>query len=172
MPPEQYFRNGYSLGKEIGTTLPGSGPQVPQDTRGFQRESEHYKLDGEGEPLTKYHPTNLAIAANGDIYVGGGGGSSYINQYDREGKFIQSFGGEGAGPGQLSSPHGITIDNRGEAPLLLVADRSNNRLQYFTLEGKHLSFVAGVNLPCHFDERNGILLIPDLGGPGDSAGPE
>ncbi len=129
---------------------------------GYPKESEHYKRDGEGKPFTKYHPTNLAIAANGDIYVGDGYGSSYINQYDREGKFIQSFGGEGAGPGQLSSPHGITIDNRGEDPLLLVADRSNNRLQYFTLEGKHLSFVEGVNLPCHFDERNGILLIPDL----------
>ena len=129
---------------------------------GYPKESEHYKQDAEGRPLTKYHPTNLAIAPNGDIYVADGYGSSYINQYDREGRFIRSFGGEGAGPGQLSGPHGITLDTRGGTALLLVADRTNNRLQYFTLEGKHVRFVEGVNLPCHFDERNGILLVPDL----------
>ena len=129
---------------------------------GYPEESEHYKRDAEGRPLTKYHPTNLAIAPNGDLYVGDGYGSSYINQYDREGQFIRSFGGEGDGPGQLHSPHGITLDTRGAVPLLLVADRTNNRLQYFTLEGKHVRFVEGVKLPCHFDERDGILLVPDL----------
>ncbi len=35
---------------------------------GYPKESEHYKQDAEGRPLTKYHPTNLAIAPNGDIY--------------------------------------------------------------------------------------------------------
>ena len=94
--------------------------------------------------------------------MGDGYGSSYINQYDRQGQFIRSFGGEGDGPGQLHSPHGITLDTRGAVPLLLVADRTNNRLQYFTLEGKHVRFLEGVKLPCHFDERDGILLVPDL----------
>jgi hypothetical protein len=46
--------------------------------------------------------------------------------------------------------------------LLVVADRTNNRLQYFTLEGQHVRFETGVNMPCHFDEREGVLLIPDL----------
>jgi len=132
-------------------------------TLGYPKESEFYKLDGEGKPLTKYSPTNLAIAPNGDIYVGDGYGSSYINQYNTKGEFIRTFGGKGKEPGQLDCPHGITVDLRGPAPLLLVADRANNRLQYFTLDGKHLSFVSGTHLPCHFSERHGEMVIPDLG---------
>ncbi len=129
---------------------------------GYPKESDQYKLDADGKPLVKYSPTNLAIAPNGDIYVGDGYGSSYINQYNGKGQFIRTFGGKGAEAGQLSCPHGITVDMRGPEPLLLVADRTNNRLQYFSLDGKHLKFVSGVNLPCHFHERRGEFVIPDL----------
>lgn len=112
----------------------------------------------------KYSPTNLAIASNGDIFVGDGYGSSYINQYNAKGEYIRTFGGKGKDPGQLDCPHGIAIDARGAEPRLLVADRANHRLQYFSLDGKHLAFAGqgGVNLPCHFDERKGVLLVPDL----------
>ncbi|MBI3777651.1 MAG: hypothetical protein HY274_01845, partial [Gammaproteobacteria bacterium] len=131
-------------------------------TLGYPKESDMYRMDAEGKPLVLYRPTNLAIAPNGDIYVGDGYGSSYINQYNRKGEFIRTFGGKGSGPGELNCPHGITMDTRGPEPLLLVADRANNRLQYFSLDGKHLKFVTGVNLPCHFHERQGVMVIPDL----------
>ena len=48
------------------------------------------------------------------------------------------------------------------AGLLLVADRRNARLQYFTLDGRHHSFVDGVVYPCHFHERKGLLVVPEL----------
>ena len=134
-------------------------------TLGYPKESEFYKLDADGKPAAKYSPTNLAIAPNGDIYVGDGYGPSFINQYNSKGEFIRTFGGKGKEPGQLDCPHGITADLRGPQPLLLVADRANARLQYFTLDGKHASFVGGVNLPCHFSERRGEFVIPDLGAP-------
>lgn len=142
----------------VKTTL--SGEEVY--TLGYPKESGFYKLDAEGKPLTKYSPTNLAIGPNGDLYVGDGYGSSYINQYNSKGEFIRTFGGKGTGPGQLDCPHGITVDTRGREPLLLVADRGNRRLQYFTMDGRHVRFEHGVNLPCHFHEREGILVIPDL----------
>ena len=44
------------------------------------------------------------------------------------------------------------MDRRGKQPVLIVADRGNNRIQRFTLDGKHIDFVGGVNLPCHFNE--------------------
>ncbi len=109
-----------------------------------------------------YRPTNLAIAPNGDIYVGDGYGSSYVNQYDKKGQYIRTFGGPGSEPGQLLQPHGIAIDMRGPTPIVVVADRRNNRLQNFSLDGKHLGFVSGVNLPCHFDFRKDVMLVPDL----------
>jgi hypothetical protein len=129
---------------------------------GYPKESEQYKPDADGKPI-KYSPTNLAIAPNGDLYVGDGYGSSFINQYNRNGEYIHTFGGPGAEPGQLSCPHGIICDVRGREPLLIVADRANHRLQRFTLEGKHFDFINGVNLPCYFHIfRNGDMVVPDL----------
>ena len=123
----------------------------------YPKESEAYP------PGTKYSPTNLAIAPNGDIYVGDGYGSSYINQYNSRGEFIRTFGGKGSEPGQVDCPHGIMVDMRGGDPVLIVADRANKRLQRFTLDGRHIDFIDGVNLPCHFHTfRNGDMVVPDL----------
>ncbi len=131
-------------------------------TIGYPKESAAYKPDEAGKPQ-KYSPTNLAVAPNGDIFVGDGYGSSYINQYNEKGEFIRTFGGKGKLVGQLNCPHGLTVNLRGKEPLLLVADRGNKRLQNFTLDGKHVSLEEGVNLPCHFSEHKGVIVIPDLG---------
>jgi hypothetical protein len=142
----------------VKTTL--NGEEVY--TLGYPKESEAYKPGEDGKPK-KYSPTNLAIAPNGDVYVGDGYGSSYINQYNKKGEFIRTFGGPGKEAGKLLSPHGIIVDKRGNEPVLTVADRSNNRLQHFTLDGKHKSFGEGVNLPCHFHTHKKLMVIPDLG---------
>ncbi len=130
---------------------------------GYPKESPAYAPDAEGKPK-KYSPTNLAIAPNGDVYVADGYGSSYVNVYSPKGEWKFVFGGKGKDAGQLDCPHGIAIDARSGSPRVLVADRTNRRLQYFSLDGKHLGFSAlgDVKLPCHFDERKGLLLIPDL----------
>jgi hypothetical protein len=112
----------------------------------------------------RYNPTNVAIAPNGDVYVGDGYGSYYVNQYNSKGEYIRTFGGKGSDPGQLNEPHGIWVDTRGAAPVLVVADRRNNRLQRFTMDGSHIDFVPGFRLPCHFDEQKGNVVIPDLHG--------
>ena len=63
-----------------------------------------------------YNPTNVAIAPNGDIYVGDGYGSYYINQYNSKAKYIRTFGGKGSEPGKLAEPHGIWVDTRAATP--------------------------------------------------------
>ena len=63
----------------------------------------------------------------------------------------------------MKTPHGLWLDNRpGRVPSLVVADRANARLQYFTLDGKFLGFVREVSFPAHFDIRGDVLLVPDL----------
>jgi hypothetical protein len=124
---------------------------------------EAYKPAADGT-AKRYNPTNVAIAPNGDVYVGDGYGSYYVNQYNSKGEHIRTFGGKGSEPGQLNEPHGIWVDSRGPAPVLVVADRRNNRLQRFTMDGKHIDFVPGFRLPCHFHERKGTVVIPDLHG--------
>ena len=137
----------------VKTTL--SGEEV--FTINYPKEAAPY-----ANPI-KYSPTNVAIAPNGDIYVADGYGSSYINQYDSAAKYIRTFGGPGKEPGQLSCPHGLIVDTRGRLPILMVADRSNKRLQRFSLDGHHLDFVEDVPAPCHFNiHKNGDVVMPDL----------
>jgi hypothetical protein len=63
----------------------------------------------------------------------------------------------------MRTPHGLWLDDRpGRDPSLVVADRANARLQYFTLDGKHAGFVKDVLFPAHFDIRGDVLLVPDL----------
>ena len=111
-----------------------------------------------------YNPTNIAIAPNGDLYVADGYGSYFVNHYSGSGEYLNTFGGRGSEPGKMKEPHGIWIDTRGREPILTVADRRNNRLQRFTLAGAHVDFIEGFRLPCHFHERNGVVVIPDLQG--------
>ena len=87
-----------------------------------------------------------------------------MNRYSSKAGYIRSFGGRGADPGQLAEPHGIWVDTRGSSPIVVVADRRNNRLQRFTMDGKHVDFITGFRLPGHFDERQGLVVIPDLHG--------
>ena len=129
---------------------------------GYPKESPKYPVNADGTPGIKYSPTNIAIAPNGDFYVGDGYGSSFINQYDSNAKFIRTFGGKGKDPGQLDCPHGLMVDVRGATPVLMVADRSNKRIQTFSLEGTHLGFVEDFPAPCHFNERQGVIVVPDL----------
>jgi DNA-binding beta-propeller fold protein YncE len=143
----------------VKTTL--AGEEV--FTLGYPEQAQPYKPGADGKRI-KYSPTNLAIAPNADIYVGDGYGSSYVNVYNSKGEYRFTFGGPGKEAGQLSCPHGIICDRRGATPVITVADRSNNRIQNFTLEGKHIEFIGGTNLPCHFSfYKNGDVVVPDLG---------
>jgi hypothetical protein len=112
---------------------------------------------------TPFVPTNVALAPNGDFYVTDGYGSDYIMQYNVKGELLRTFGGKGSEPGKVANAHGIWVDTRGSEPFVAVADRANHRIQYFTMDGKHVKFVDnGMRLPCHFDVRGDMLLVPDL----------
>ncbi len=113
--------------------------------------------------VEQFSPTNVAFAPDGGFYVGDGYGSHFIHQYDKDARWVRTWGGFGDKPGLMKTPHGIWLDDRpGRTPSLVVADRANARLQYFSLEGKHLGYVNDVLFPAHFDIRGEVLLVPDL----------
>jgi len=77
-------------------------------------------------------PTEVAVAANGDIFVGdghtGGGtatGNARIVKFDKNGTFLKTWGKKGMGPGEFDVVHTIAFDSRGR---LFVGDRQNNRI--------------------------------------------
>jgi hypothetical protein len=116
----------------------------------------------------EFKPTNVAVAPNNDLYIADGYGKSWIHHYrctspSAPPEHVCSWGGLGKERGQVNCPHGLMVDTRGKEPALVIADRSNRRLQYFSLDGKHIGFVTDeLRSPCHFHTRGEVLLIPDL----------
>ncbi|KAF7708624.1 hypothetical protein HF521_017681 [Silurus meridionalis] len=67
---------------------------------------------------------------------------------------VASFGGEGDGDGQLCRPWGICVDKEG---YVIVADRSNNRIQIFKPCGTfHHKFGTLGSRPGQFDRPAGV----------------
>ena len=87
-------------------------------------------------------PNDLAFGRNGDIFVvqghtpEGDGGDPRVLKFDKNGKFIKTWGGRGAEPGQFTEAHGIAIDTKGQ---LWVTDRENQRIQIFDQDGNYIS---------------------------------
>src|SRR5207253_10464003 len=149
------FSNVSPVRTVVKTTL--KGEEVWK--KSFPTEAKVYK------DVNGFSPTNVAFGPDGGFYVGDGYGSNYIHEYDKDAKYVRTFGGGGVDVGKLLTPHGLWLDNRpGRNPALIVADRANARLQYFSLDGKHLGFVQGLLFPAHFDIRGEILMVPDLFG--------
>ncbi len=117
--------------------------------------------DGEKK---KFVPTETVVADNGDIYVADGYGQPWIHRYNSKAEYQGAFGGLGSGEGELKNPHGIAIDTRGAEPLILVSDRGNERLQYFTLDGSFVRFAAKgiIRKPCTTIQYKDEIYIPDL----------
>lgn len=111
----------------------------------------------------RFMPTNFAFHPDGGFYLADGYGSWRIHRYDKDGKWLSVFGGDGKGDGQFNLPHGVWIDDRGDGePTVVVADRANARLQWFTLAGEHLSTLDGFLLPANVDVLGDVMLVPDL----------
>ncbi len=117
---------------------------------------------------TKYKPTDVCVSPGGDFYIVDGYGSNWIHHHAANGTYLRSFGGTGSEPGQVKCPHGAWVDTRPgkEAdPELYVADRGNNRVQVFTLDGRHKRFItdeATMRRPCCFYQWRDELYIPHL----------
>lgn len=129
-------------------------------TLGWPEASGIYQDEGQ------YNPTAVAVGPDGRIFAADGYGRSWIHLYDKDRKYVKSFGGPGTSPGKLQTPHGIWLDGRGKEPLLLVCDRENHRLQWFTMDGAHVRTMAkDLRRPCNVAPLpGGGLVVADLAG--------
>ena len=105
-------------------------------------------------------PTNVAVAANGDLYVSDGYGNCKVHRFTAAGEHVQSWGEPGTGPGQFYLVHGVAVTADGR---VLVADRENDRIQVFTSDGRFLEQWTDVQRPTNVDVgRDGRVYVSEL----------
>ena len=96
-----------------------------------------------GKPFNR--PTHATAARNGDIYVSDGYGNARVHVFTSDGEPKFAWGGSGHEPGQFNTIHSVYIDPDDDT--LYVADRYNNRVQRFALDGTFLGEWTGLRLP-------------------------
>ncbi len=97
--------------------------------------------------------TDMAWNAADDTFISDGYINSRVAKYDKNGKWIKSFGEPGSGPGQLNTPHSIATDAQGN---VYVANRGNSRIEVFDGDGKYLRNIK-INQP--FDYANTVPIL-------------
>ncbi len=80
------------------------------------------------------HPTNIALAPNGDLLVVDTG-NYRIQRFSADGKHLRSFGSVGDTPGTFARPKGIAVDRSGN---VYVSDAAFQNVQVFGDDGQLL----------------------------------
>lgn len=131
-----------------------------------------------GPPFNR--PTDLSVSATGDIYVSDGYNNCKVHRFAADGTLLQSWGEPGdardlrdtvSEPGRFHTVHGIWV----HSDRVFACDRENNRIQVFTLDGRHLVTWTGYLRPtkiyiapdeeiAYVSELNDRVTIADLDG--------
>ena len=118
--------------------------------------------------MTKFNPTAITVAGNGDIFLSNGYASDHIFKYDKAGKYLMHFGAKGNGLKQFNTAHGMTLDTRYEPSRLLVCDRNHQpkgRLLHYSLEGEFIEeIITGLGMPTSAAVKGDFVSVPDLHG--------
>ncbi len=121
-----------------------------------------------GLKLTKFNPTAITVAPNGDIFLSDGYASNHIFKFDKTGKYLMHFGTKGNGLKEFNTAHGMTLDTRYSPPLLLICDRNHQpkgRLLHYDLNGEFVGeVVTGLGMPTSAVVQGDYVSVPDLHG--------
>lgn len=131
-------------------------------------------VEKEGSTSQKFDwtsPTDVAVAANGDIYVVDGYGSQRVSRFDKNFKHIKTIGektaksavGPNAPHGTFNTCHGVWINTLKSESEIFIADRHNDRIEIYSLELEYKRTLAEVRTPCCFYQHKKNLYIPELG---------
>lgn len=100
------------------------------------------KNDGAGRPQDLFsRPTDVAWDAAGNIFVADGLGNARIAKFDKDGKFIKSWGKRGTANGEFANVRSIAVDAQGN---VYAADGGNKRIEVFDNDGNFKTAYTGV----------------------------
>jgi hypothetical protein len=102
-------------------------------------------LPGAGIPGDLFNqPADVAWDSSGNIFVADGYGNARVAKFDKNGKFLKSWGSRGTETGQFDTPDSIATDTRGN---VYVGDRGNKRIQVFDNDGNFKNQISNVGAP-------------------------
>ena len=131
-------------------------------TMGYPTESGIYAKAEE------FNPTNIVATPDGTIFVADGYGKNYIHKYDKDRKYIKSFGGPGANPaedGKFNRCHGLAVDRRGPKPLLIVCNRESGRVEHWDTDGNLVKVLQrNLRMPAAVNVYGDYVAIAELQG--------
>ncbi len=124
--------------------------------------------EASGLKLTRFNPTAITIAPNGDIFLADGYASDIIFKFDKAGKYLMHFGTKGNELKQFNTAHGMCLDTRYDPPRLLICDRNHQpkgRLLHYSLNGEFIEeVVTGLGMPTSAAVQGDYVSVPDLHG--------
>ncbi|MCU1469263.1 MAG: hypothetical protein JWQ39_412 [Glaciihabitans sp.] len=116
-----------------------------------------------------WRPTSVAVVTaagdhHGDVWIADGYGESLAHRVVADGT-VTTFDAAQTGE-TFNCPHGIAIDMRGEEPIVAIADRSNRRLVFMTLDGDIIRTLRHelITSPSSIAVRGGDLIVTELDG--------
>jgi DNA-binding beta-propeller fold protein YncE len=104
-------------------------------------------------------PTDVAWDSAGNIFVADGEGNARIAKFDKDGKFVKSWGKRGSAPGEFANVLSIAVDAAGN---VYAADGGNKRIQVFDNDGTFKAALPGVGnaqAMCMTKGPNQILYV-------------
>jgi hypothetical protein len=131
-------------------------------------------VEKEGSTSQKFeweNPTDVAVSANGDIYIVDGYGSQKVSRFDKNFKHIKTIGkhsekgteGPNAAHGTFNVCHGVWINTLKSEPEVYIADRHNDRIEIYSLELEYKRTISGdVRTPCCFYQHKDKIFVPEL----------
>ena len=124
--------------------------------------------DGAGRPSDLFErPTDVAWDATGNIFVADGLGNARIAKFDKDGRFVKSWGKKGSAPGEFANVRSIAVDAQGN---VYAADGGNKRLQVFDNNGTFKTAITGVGNAqaiCMTKGANPVLYVSNSNPPTD-----
>jgi hypothetical protein len=108
--------------------------------------------------------SGMDVAPNGDLYVTDGYSSDYVHRFDRQGKYLETFGGKAA-PYGFNILHKIAMDTRFDPVRIIATDRLNNRVVHLSLDGEFLGVVNDdLELPAALAIDGDNVVVGELNG--------
>lgn len=116
----------------------------------------------------EFNPTNIVALPDGTIFVADGYGKCFIHKYDKDRKYVKSFGGMGGTPaedGKFNRCHGLAVDLRGPVPMLIVCNRESGRVEQWDTDGNLVKVLhRNLRMPAAAQVSGNYVAIAELQG--------